>query len=79
MSTSKIVLRNRHGAEVAAIFFDEDSRRWRIISKGEPNFKRDFPTQKEAFDTWHANFNAETGKLRKERTSVAENICPWFQ
>jgi len=65
MSAKKIILRNRHGAEVAAIFFDEDSRRWRIVSKGEPNFKRDFATQKEAFDTWHANFNAETGKLRK--------------
>ena len=36
-----------------------------IVSKGEPTFKRDFATQKEAFDTWHANFNAETGKRRK--------------
>ena len=62
MSTNKIILRNRRGVEVAAIFFDE---RWRIVSKCEPNFKRDFATQKEAFDTWHANFNAETGKLRK--------------
>jgi hypothetical protein len=79
MSTNKIILRNRHGAEVAAIFFDEDSRRWRLVSKGEPNFKRDFPTQKEAFDAWHANFNAETGKLRKERNSGAENLAPWFQ
>jgi hypothetical protein len=33
MSTNKTILRNRHGAEVAAIFFDEDSRRWRIVSK----------------------------------------------
>jgi len=44
---------------------DEDSCRWRIVSKGEPSFKRDFATQKEAFDAWHANFHAETGKLRK--------------
>jgi len=65
MSTNKTILRNRHGAEVAAIFLDEDSRRWRIVSKGEPQFKRDFSTQKEAFDVWHTNFNAETGKLRK--------------
>ena len=65
MSTSKIILRNRHGEEVAAIFLDEDSHRWRIISKGEPKFKRDFTTQKEAFDTSHANFHAGTGKLRK--------------
>jgi hypothetical protein len=65
MSMNKIFLRNRHGDEVAAIFLDEDSRRWRIISKCEPKFKRDFATQKEAFDVWHANFNAETGKLRK--------------
>jgi hypothetical protein len=65
MPTNKTILRNRHGAEVAAIFLDEDSRRWRIVSKGEPKFKRDFVTQKEAFDTWHANFNAETGKLLK--------------
>jgi hypothetical protein len=65
MSTNKTVLRNRDGVEVAAISFDEDSHRWRIISKGEPNFKRDFATQKEAFDAWHANFNAATGKLRK--------------
>jgi len=65
MSTNKTILRNGQGAEVAAILFDEDSRRWRIVSKAEPNFKRDFPTQKEAFDVWHANFNAETGKLRK--------------
>jgi hypothetical protein len=65
MSVNKIILRNRHGVEVAAISLDEDSRRWRIVSKGEPKIKRDFATQKEAFDTWHANFNAETGKLRK--------------
>lgn len=65
MSVNKTILRNRHGAEVAAIFFDEDSRRWRIVTKGEPKFKRDFVTQKEAFDTWHADFNTETGKLRK--------------
>ena len=32
MSTNKIILRNRQGAEVAAIFLDEDSRRWRIVS-----------------------------------------------
>ena len=42
MSTNKTILRNRHGAEVAAIFLDEDSRRWRIVSKGEAKFKRDF-------------------------------------
>ena len=54
-------------AEVAAIFLDEDSGRWRIVSKAEPRFKRDFPTQKEAFDTWHANFHTGTGKLRKWR------------
>jgi hypothetical protein len=65
MPTNKTILRNRNGAEVAAISFDEDSHRWRIISKGEPKFKRDFATQKEAFDAWHANFNAATGKLRK--------------
>jgi len=58
-------MRNRNGAEVAAISFDEDSHRWRIISKGEPKFKRDFATQKEAFDAWHANFHAQTGKLRR--------------
>jgi hypothetical protein len=63
MSTNKTILRNRNGAEVAAISFDEDSHRWRIISKGEPKFKRDFATQKEAFDAWHANFHAQTGKL----------------
>jgi hypothetical protein len=45
MSTNKTILRNRHGAEVAAISFDEDSRRWGIISRGEPKFKRDFATQ----------------------------------
>jgi hypothetical protein len=79
MSTNKTILRNRHGAEVAAIFFDEDSRRWRIVSKGEANFKRDFATQKEAFDAWHANFHTQTGKLRKERSPGTENIAPWFQ
>ena len=56
MSTSKIILRNRHGKEVAAISFDEDSHRWRIVSKGEPKFKRDFPTQKEAFDCMAREF-----------------------
>ena len=79
MFTSKITLRNRQGVEVAAIFFDEESRRWRIVSKGEPRFERDFATQEEAFDVWHANFNAATGKLSKGRNLVAENICPWFQ
>ncbi len=58
MSTNKTILRNRHGAEVAAIFLDEDSRRWRIVSKGEPKFKRDFVTQKEAFDTCAAASNS---------------------
>ena len=67
MSTGKIVLRNRKGAEVAAIFFDEESHRWRIVSKAEPKFKRDFCTQKEALDVWHANFHTGTGKLRKWR------------
>jgi hypothetical protein len=79
MSTNKTILRNRYGVEVAAILFDEESRRWRIVSQGEPRFKRDFATQEEAFDVWHANFNAATGKPSKERNSVAENICPWFQ
>jgi hypothetical protein len=65
MYAKKVILRNRYGAQIAAIFFDEESRRWRIVSKGEPYFKRDFPTQKEAFDVWHANFHAGTGKLRK--------------
>jgi hypothetical protein len=65
MDAKKVILRNRYGAQIAAIFFDEDSRRWRIVSKGEPNFKRDFATEKEAFDVWHANFHAGTGKLRK--------------
>jgi hypothetical protein len=65
MPTNKTILRNRRGAEVAAIFFDEESHRWRIISKGEPKFKRDFATQKEAFDAWHVNVHAQTGKLRR--------------
>ena len=79
MSTNKTILRNGQGAEVAAILFDEDSRRWRIVSKAEPRFEHDFATQEEAFDVWHANFNAATGKLSKGRNLVAENICPWFQ
>jgi len=37
MSANKIILRNRHGTEVAAIFLDEDSHRWRIISKVNHN------------------------------------------
>jgi hypothetical protein len=49
---------NRYGAEVAAIFLDEDSGRWRIISKAEPKFRRDFI---------RGNFHAGTGKLRKSR------------
>jgi hypothetical protein len=60
----KTILRNSKGEEVAAILFDEESHRWRIISKAEP-FKRTFATEKEAFDVWHANFNAQTGKLRR--------------
>jgi hypothetical protein len=67
MSTNRIILRNRHGTGVAAIYLDEHSRRWRIVSKAEPEFKRDFSTQKEAFDLWHANFHTGTGKLRKWR------------
>ena len=43
MSTNKIILRNRHGTEVAAIFLDEDSGRWRIVSKAEPQFQARFP------------------------------------
>jgi hypothetical protein len=30
-----------------------------------PRFRRTFATEKEAFDVWHAMFNAHTGKLRK--------------
>ena len=61
----KTILRNSKGKEVAAILFEEESRRWRIVSKAEPTFKRTFASQTEAFDVWHANFNAQTGKLRK--------------
>jgi hypothetical protein len=61
----KTILRNSKGEEVAAILSDEESHRWRILSKAEPTFKRTFATEKEAFDVWHANFNAQTGKLRK--------------
>ena len=42
MSTNKTILRNRNGAEVAAIFLDEDSRRWRIVSKGETKIQARF-------------------------------------
>jgi hypothetical protein len=59
------ILRNSKGQEVAAIFVDEKSNRWRIVSKTEPRFKRTFPTEKEAFDVWHAMFNAQTGRIRK--------------
>jgi hypothetical protein len=55
---------------VAAILSDEKSGRWRIVSKAEPTFKRTFATEKEAFDVWHANFNAQTGKLRKQSGAV---------
>ena len=65
MLIKKTILRNRKGEEVAAIFVDEKSSRWRIVSKTEPRFKRTFPTEKEAFDVWHAMFNAQTGRLRK--------------
>ncbi len=41
--SNKIIFRNRHGTEVAAIFFDEDSHRWRIVSKGEPKIQARFP------------------------------------
>jgi hypothetical protein len=61
----KIILRNSKGEEVAEILFDDKSGRWRIAVKAEPHFKRTFATEKEAFDVWHANFNAQTGKLRK--------------
>ena len=61
----KTILRNNKGQEVAVILVDEKSLRWQIVSKAEPTFKRTFDTEKEAFDVWHANFNAQTGKLRK--------------
>jgi hypothetical protein len=61
----KTILRNRKGEQVATILSDEQSGRWRIVSRAEPTFKRTFATEKEAFDVWHANFNAQTGKLRK--------------
>ena len=66
----KTILRNSKGEEVAAILVDEASHRWRIVSKTEPTFKRTFATEKEAFDVWHANFNAQTGKLRKQSGAV---------
>jgi hypothetical protein len=66
----KTVLRNSKGEETAAILFDEQSGRWRIVSKTEPTFKRTFATEKKAFDVWHANFNAQTGKLRKQSGAV---------
>jgi hypothetical protein len=66
----KTVLRNSKGEQVATILSDEKSSRWRIISKTEPTFKRTFATEKEAFDVWHANFNAQTGKLRKQSAAL---------
>jgi hypothetical protein len=65
VSIKKTILRNSKGEKVAEILFDEKSGRWRIVPKAEPTFKRTFATEKEAFDVWHANFNAQTGKLRK--------------
>jgi hypothetical protein len=61
----KTILRNSKGEEVAAIFVDDKSNRWRIASKTEQGFKRTFATEKEAFDVWHAMFDSQTGKLRK--------------
>ena len=47
------ILRNSKGQEIADLFVDEKSNRWRIVSKSEPTFKRTLATEKEAFDVWH--------------------------
>jgi hypothetical protein len=64
MSTKRTLLNNDAGAEIASIYFDEDAHCWRIASNSEPDFRRAFSTEIQAFDFWHSHFDPQTGKLR---------------
>ena len=63
MSTRITPIRNREETEIGTIFFDEVSCSWCIESKAEPDFRQTFPSEKDAFDFWHRNFDPDTGAL----------------
>ena len=64
MSTKTTNLTNHRGETTAKILFDEATHSWRIASKAEPTFQRNFPHEQDAFYFWYARFDPETGKLR---------------
>lgn len=57
-------LTNKAGEVVGAVTFDENTRSWRLIAAGEPEFARAFPREQAAFYFWYSRFDPQTGKLR---------------
>ena len=64
MSTKITNLTNKAGETTGTVSFDEADHCWHISSKAEPNFRRTFPREQEAFYFWYSRFDPETGKLR---------------
>ncbi len=64
MSTKITNLTNKAGETTGTVSFDEGAHSWRIASKAEPNFRRAFSREQEAFYFWYSRFDSETGKLR---------------
>ena len=65
MSTKITNLTNKAGDTVGTVSFDESAHSWRIASKAEPNFRRTFLRETEAFYFWYSRFDPQTGKLRR--------------
>ena len=64
MSTKITNLINKAGETTGTVSFDESTHSWYIASKAEPNFRRTFSKEHEAFYFWYSRFDPQTGKLR---------------
>jgi hypothetical protein len=57
-------LTNKAGEITGTVSFNESAHSWRIAPKAEPNFRRTFSREQEAFYFWYSRFDPDTGKLR---------------
>ena len=64
MSAKMTNLTNKAGETTGTVSFDESAHAWRIAAKGEPSFRRTFPSEYAAFYFWYSRFDSQTGKLR---------------
>lgn len=64
MSTTAKNLTGKDGKIFGTLSFDETDHGWHIASEAEPNFRRTFSSQQDAFYFWYSRFDPTTGNLR---------------